>query len=80
MSELLSAGLDLMLLGMGTVFIFLAVLVFFTTMMSRLLMRTGQPMVEKPPVPATPYMNNEQEIVAVAAAVAALVSAKKAAR
>ncbi|MFZ2289915.1 MAG: OadG family transporter subunit [Halopseudomonas yangmingensis] len=38
-SELLEEGFELMLLGMGSVFIFLIVLVFITTIMSRLLTR-----------------------------------------
>lgn len=36
---LMSQSLELMLLGMGTVFVFLTLLVFFTTLMSRALMR-----------------------------------------
>ncbi len=36
-------GLELMLAGMGTVFVFLTVLVAATVLMSRLLMRLEQP-------------------------------------
>lgn len=39
MSELMQDGLQLMLLGMGTVFVFLTVLVIGTTIMSRIVMR-----------------------------------------
>ena len=38
MEVLISEGLSLMLLGMGTVFIFLSVLVFAVTLMSKLIM------------------------------------------
>mgnify|MGYP000181631318 CR=1 FL=1 len=78
MSELLSSGLDLMLLGMGTVFVFLAVLVFSTLLMSKILMKIGQPVIEKKPITFSAVAHNEQEIVAVAAAVSALVQARKA--
>jgi len=38
-NELINEGLTLMLAGMGTVFVFLTVLVIMMTIMSRLLMR-----------------------------------------
>ena len=38
-SDLLHQGLQLMLVGMGTVFVFLAILVDATTLMSRLIVR-----------------------------------------
>lgn len=37
--ELISEGLNLMLLGMGTVFVFLTILVFVTTFMSSLVQK-----------------------------------------
>lgn len=77
MSESLSSGLDLMMLGMGTVFIFLAVLVFSTSMMSKILLKYGQPIIEKKPLPHKHLANNNHEIIAVAAAVSAIVQAKK---
>ena len=43
MSDLVHAGLEIMLIGMGTVFFFLALLVFFSTMMSRLVHRITPP-------------------------------------
>ena len=38
MDGLMSEGVSLMLLGMGTVFVFLSVLVFAVTLMSKLIM------------------------------------------
>jgi len=38
-NELINEGLTLMLAGMGTVFVFLTVLVIMTTLMSRLVLR-----------------------------------------
>ena len=61
-NELINQGVTLMLAGMGTVFVFLAVLVVAMTLMSRLLMRflaapdSGGP--------------NDEEIAAISAAVA----------
>ena len=43
MSDLVLAGLEIMLIGMGTVFFFLALLVFFSTLMSRLVRRIMPP-------------------------------------
>ena len=43
MSDLVLAGLEIMLIGMGTVFFFLALLVFFSTLMSRLVCRIMPP-------------------------------------
>ena len=43
MSDLVFAGLELMLIGMGTVFTFLTLLVFFSTMMSRLVHQIAPP-------------------------------------
>jgi oxaloacetate decarboxylase (Na+ extruding) subunit gamma len=39
--ELISEGLNLMLLGMGTVFVFLTILVFVTSIMSALVQKYG---------------------------------------
>lgn len=39
MSELIREGANLMVMGMGTVFVFLAVLVVGTTLMSQIIMR-----------------------------------------
>ena len=42
MEGLMSEGVSLMLLGMGTVFIFLSVLVFAVTLMSKLIMASSK--------------------------------------
>ena len=39
--ELISEGINLMLLGMGTVFVFLTILVFVTSIMSTLVQKYG---------------------------------------
>ena len=38
-NSLINEGLELMLVGMGTVFVFLTLLVMVTTLMSRMIMR-----------------------------------------
>ena len=53
-SELVNQGVDLMLYGMGTVFVFLMVLIVVTSLMSSLVNRFAEP--EQPalvPAPAT---------------------------
>ena len=68
MSPLLAKGLELMLMGMGTVFVFLILLVFATTAMSRVVaMFAGAP-VESKPAGAGP---SEEEVAAITMAVAA---------
>lgn len=61
-NELIDEGLTLMLAGMGTVFVFLTVLVIFMTLMSRLIMR-----FQPAPDQAVP---SDDEIAAITAAVA----------
>jgi len=39
LTPLIAAGIELMLMGMGTVFVFLSLLVFATGLMSRLVLR-----------------------------------------
>lgn len=65
-SELISEGLNLMLLGMGTVFVFLTILVFVTTLMSSLVQKyaTIEPTKEKP----TGAAIDEQRLIAVISA------------
>ncbi|MFC4258780.1 OadG family protein [Marinobacter lacisalsi] len=48
MSELMSQAIDLMIAGMGFVFVFLVILVFATLLMSKIIGRFA------PPEPATP--------------------------
>ena len=60
--DLVGQGVTLMLVGMGTVFVFLTLLVGATSLMSRVVMR-----VQPPPAEAGP---NEDEIAAITAAIA----------
>lgn len=54
--NLLQQGIELMLFGMGTVFVFLALLVLITTAMSALLRRYIKP----EPAPVLPGANAQQ--------------------
>lgn len=60
-ADLLRQGLELMLAGMGVVFVFLTVLVGAITLMSRVVMRFQ---------PANVSPDNEEEIAAITAAIA----------
>ncbi len=60
-ADLLDQGLELMLAGMGVVFVFLTVLVGAITLMSRVVMRFQ---------PANVSPDNEEEIAAITAAIA----------
>ncbi len=62
-NSLMNEGLTLMLVGMGTVFVFLTALVGVTTVMSRLVIRL-QP-------ETAPADSSEDEIAAISAAIAA---------
>ena len=62
--ELLQQGLELMLAGMGTVFVFLTLLVFATTGMSALVRRFEPAPVEEPDGPT------EEEVTAITSAIA----------
>ncbi|MCW8194005.1 oxaloacetate decarboxylase [Proteobacteria bacterium 005FR1] len=53
-NELISQGINLMLLGMGVVFVFLTLLVFATSFMSALVMRYFPEPHPEPPVKAPP--------------------------
>lgn len=59
----LAQGVELMLVGMGTVFVFLSALVAATTMMSRAVMRWAAP-------PATPADGDAETVAAITAAIA----------
>ncbi len=64
MNNLMLAGLELMLVGMGTVFVFLTLLVGATTLMSRIVVRIAPPTV----TPGTGGPS-EEELVAISAAI-----------
>ena len=59
---LIDEGLSLMLAGMGTVFVFLTVLVITTTLMSRLIIRLQSPSDTAGP--------SDDEVAAISAAIA----------
>jgi len=59
---LIDEGLSLMLAGMGTVFVFLTVLVITTTLMSRLIIRLQSPSDTADP--------SDDEVAAISAAIA----------
>lgn len=67
--SLIQQGVDLMIFGMGTVFVFLAVLVVATSLMSQLVKRFDTPV---PPTPAgsvpTPSAADDKQLVAVISA------------
>ena len=69
-SSLVQQGVELMLFGMGTVFVFLACLVLVTALMSALLQRFI-PIKEAQPVLAVnaPVQQDEQLIAVISAAV-----------
>lgn len=65
-SDLIAQGFELMLVGMGTVFVFLTVLVFATTAMSRLVSRFFPP----EEVPLTTEGVSSEEVAAITVAIA----------
>lgn len=71
--NLIDAGIQLMLIGMGTVFVFLTALVGVTTMMSaavtRLLPEEAQPIGVSGPT-GDPGDPSDEELAAIAAAIA----------
>jgi oxaloacetate decarboxylase gamma subunit len=70
MSDIMWDGVNLMVMGMGSVFVFLALLVLGTTLMSRILMSLPSNEAE---VTARPQTRNSDEDMAEVAAVAAAV-------
>ena len=76
MSELLTAGIDLMILGMFTVFVFLSFLVLGTKVMSLSLAAFNKPEVDLNASHAINVNSNDQEIAAIAAAAAAVFKSK----
>ncbi|MBF0193688.1 MAG: OadG family protein [Magnetococcales bacterium] len=67
----MSKGIELMFLGMGTVFVFLAVLVFFVTKMSELAQKIekSQPQPQTQTPRPTVAATNSDHIAAISAAV-----------
>jgi oxaloacetate decarboxylase (Na+ extruding) subunit gamma len=68
-SSLLQQGVELMLFGMGTVFMFLACLVLVTTLMSKLLQRLApvqETLISTPPAAA---QQDDQLLAVISAAV-----------
>ena len=64
--SLMQQGVELMLYGMGTVFVFLAVLVVTTTLMSALLQRFVKPEpIAEPPVANLPVSIADDQLIAV---------------
>lgn len=74
MSDLILEGLQLMLMGMGTVFVFLTILVIGTTFMSRLIMR--MPGVPEPETNRRGRSSGQQDNLAEVAAVAAAIKVR----
>ena len=74
MNDLLAEGLNLMLLGMGAVFVFLTLLVFITGFMSKLVGRYSpaiQPtaVTPAPVTPASTAGDNQQLLAVITAAI-----------
>ena len=71
-ADLLTEGLELMLFGMGTVFVFLAVLVVVTTLMSTIVQRffpdAPEPSLATTPRPAPAKASNDEQLLAVISA------------
>ena len=68
-ANLLSEGLELMLFGMGTVFVFLAVLVVVTSLMSFIVQRffpdAPEPTLAPTPRPTNAAASNDEQLLAV---------------
>ncbi len=72
MSELIMSGLNLMVMGMGTVFIFLAVLVLGTTVMSQIIIRLPSTSEGETNATASRNTSNNEDLTEVAAVAAAV--------
>lgn len=68
-SQLISQGLDLMLYGMGTVFIFLTVLVAITTIMSATVNKIAPEQIEDAEINAPPTQVETRIVKAIQAAI-----------
>lgn len=69
MTELMYSGVELAILGMGTVFIFLGVLVAATMTMSRIVLSMAPVPVAPPPSVQAPAGTDRRLIAAIGAAV-----------
>lgn len=70
-SSLLAEGTNLLMLGMGFVFVFLVFLVFATTLMSKIVTRFSPPPAPKAAKKTVaPKSANDDQLIAVLAAVA----------
>lgn len=73
MSELMSDAIDLMVVGMGFVFVFLGILVFLTSLMSKLITKylpEPEPVVAKPKAKKQSASPDAQLLAVLSAAVA----------
>jgi oxaloacetate decarboxylase gamma subunit len=68
MPPLVSQGLDLAMYGMGTVFVFLTILVLATTLMSWMVAPTEEEMTTTPSATALPQASN-RKLAAITAAI-----------
>ncbi len=69
MSELVSSGLELMAFGMGTVFAFLVLLIFATSLMSKIVNKfTPEPVVVPPVAVTAPTQGVDPQLLKVLAA------------
>lgn len=72
MSDLMSNAINLMIVGMGFVFVFLTILVFVTSFMSKMVLKYAP--APEPKAPATPQNNaasNDAQLLAVLSAAVA---------
>lgn len=71
MTDLMSEAINLMLVGMGFVFVFLTILVFATSAMSKMILKYAPAPEPKAPVapPVTPASNDAQLLAVLSAAV-----------
>ncbi len=72
MTDLMSEAINLMLVGMGFVFVFLTILVFATSFMSKMILKYSPAPEPQAPVasPVTPASNDAQLLAVLSAAVA----------
>jgi len=70
MTELFASSVDLMMVGMGTVFAFLTLMIFMTNLMSRLVMKYT-PEVPDVPAPTATFPNmqnnaaNDKQLISI---------------